>query len=450
MPTNTIFIPLLLLAACNCLFHVANAQTILNPHNDNVSDVEKAVVRARAINSYPKLPLIKRMEKDETARTAASHVLFSWPMRANENYDDIPNYYTIVNYWDLSSGSTTIQDWHCGARTYNGHNGADIALWPFWWRMKDNFNVLAVAAASGVVIDVVENNVDTRCILASYTGNRVAVLHSDSSISYYAHVKQDGVIVAVNDVVSEGQALAYIASSGRSTYPHLHFQVEDKNGTDIEPFKNSSAPDCNPGTTDTWWKSQKPYWEPQINRIATHYTKPTLWGPDDAAADYFCQQHENARLKNNFSPGDSIYFYLYFHDIQENDDWDITVIQPDGTNWYTSSGTHSGSANPFTYYFRSRRLPSGAQTGTWKMLVSYRNVYYRHYFTVSCAGNYTLSGQTGSYGRIASDFIESSATASSGDEVRLQAANSITLKPGFIALSGSALKARIRPCNFSD
>ena len=197
---------------------------------DNVTAQERQRVRAKALKHYPKLKQLKSLEEDNIQnRTTATHVLFAWPMRANNNYDDIPNYYSIVNYWDLTSGSGT-GDWQCNSRTYDGHNGADIALWPFWWRMKDNFNVFAVAAASGIVIDVVQGNIDTRCLLATYTSNRVAVLHSDRSISYYIHIKQNGALVAEDDVVSTGQALAYIASSGRSTYPHLHFQVEDKNG----------------------------------------------------------------------------------------------------------------------------------------------------------------------------------------------------------------------------
>ncbi len=217
----------------------------------------------------------------------------------------------------------------------------------------------------------------------------------------------------------------------------------------IEPFKNSS-PDCNTSTTDSWWQSQKPYWEPQVNRIATHFSRPSLWGPDDQASDFWCPQNEHPRLKNNFATSDSIYFYIYFHDLQQNDEWDITVKRPDGTDWYTTSGTHSGANTPYTYYYYSRKLPSNAASGAWTALVNYRNVSYRHYFTVNCESNYTLTTQTGSYARIASDYIESSAATSNGNEVRLQAANSITLKPGFNAVAGSVFKARIRDCNYAD
>ncbi len=438
-----------LLIVTGLSFGNATAQSLSSPHTDNISDTEKARIRAKAVQHYPKLDSLRKSFTEENDPVSeATHVLFSWPMSVNGNYDDIPNYYSIVNYWDFGTGAAQT-DWQCGTRTYDGHNGADIALWPFWWRMKDNQNVFAVAAAPGIVIDVVQNNIDTRCLLLNYTSNRVAILHSDSSISYYVHIKQNGALVNENDVVSREQPVAYIASSGRSTYPHLHFQVADKDGNNIEPFKNSS-PDCNTSTTDSWWQNQKPYWEPQINRIATHYTTPALWGSDPDAPNIFCQLNETPALKNSFIPSDSIYYAIYFHDLQENDTWDFTVTRPDGTNWFSISNNNSGAAAPYTYRYYARRLPLDAMPGTWTCLVTYRNISYRHYFVVNCPASYSLTNESGSYGRIASGFIVSSSVATAGNNVLLQAADNITLSPGFHAQEGTVFKARIRDCNFSD
>ncbi len=440
----------IILAAFPCIILPSiNRVYAQQQHNDNVTPEERASIAAKAKSFYSKLGALKQSNEVSGEQLTVSHVLFAWPMRVNSNYDDIPNYYSTVNYWDMGSG-TSEQDWRCGTRTYDGHNGVDIALWPFWWRMKDNYNVYAVAAAPGIVFDYQSSRPDDNCALSSTSANYVTLLHSDSSISYYYHVKNSGVLVNIGDVVTEGQPLAYIASSGRSTYPHLHFQVEDKNGNDIEPFKNSGSPDCNTKNTDTWWKNQKPYWEPQVNRVATHYSRPTLWGPDGDASDYFCREYEVARFKNNYSAGDSIYFYIYFQDLQNNDTWDIDVIDPSGTTWYSSSGTNSSATSAFTYKSYSRKLPSNAETGTWKVAITYRSVIYRHYFTVDCTSSYALSSQTGSYGRIASSYIQSTAITSNGNEVKLQAGSYLEFKPGFHAVSGSELKARIRSCNYSE
>ncbi|HEX5655238.1 MAG TPA: M23 family metallopeptidase [Chitinophagaceae bacterium] len=419
-------------------------------HNDNLPAAEQSRIFAKAAQYYHRLgELKKRYPPTDANRTAAGHVLFSWPLKVNSNYDDIPNYYSIVNYWDLTSGSAET-DWQCGSRTYNGHNGTDIALWPFWWRMKDNDNVFAAAAAPGVVIDVVQGFGDENCELSSFPTNIVSLLHSDSSISHYLHLKANSALVNENDIVSEGQPLAVIGSSGRSTYPHLHFQVEDKNNNSIEPFKNPVSPDCNTLNSDTWWKNQKPYWEPQVNRIATHSGRPSLWGPDDTDADYFCRNNENARLKNNFSAGDSLYAYIYFHDMQSNDDYDLEIIAPNGSVRYSNSRTNSGAAFSFGYYFEPFKIPANAETGTWQLRVTYRAKLYKHYFTVSCVANYNLSTESGSYGRIASDYIQSTTIVAGSNDVRLQAGNYIDLKPGFHAQAGTTFKARIRECNYTD
>jgi hypothetical protein len=406
-------------------------------------------IRQKATLYYPKLALLAKQLNGEARISSNHHVLFGWPMRAAENYVDQPNYYSTVNYWDLSSTSAEV-DWQCNSRTYNGHNGVDIALFPFWWRMKDNFNVYAVAAAPGIVIDVLDGYADERCVLANNTSNFIAIMHSDSSISYYRHLKLNGMLVSEDDIVYQGQAIGYIASSGRSTYPHLHFQVADKNGNNIEPYKNSSSPDCNNLNTDSWWQNQKPYWEPRINRIATHYGKPALWGPDDNNSDYWCKEHEAPRLRNNFSPSDSIYFAYYFQDLQAGDEWSVAVREPDGTVVYSTTRTYNGSSSPFSYFFNGYKLASNAPSGTWRFNVTYRSITYRHYFTVNCVSSYTLDNETGDYARVASSSIQTTAVASAGDEVWLQAGTSIEFKPGFQAVPGSSLKARIKSCTSVD
>ena len=49
----------------------------------------------------------------------------------------------------------------------------------------------------------------------------------------YAHNQR--VLVAVGDTVQKGQAIALIGSTGRSTGPHLHFEVL-KQGRAVDPM----------------------------------------------------------------------------------------------------------------------------------------------------------------------------------------------------------------------
>jgi murein DD-endopeptidase MepM/ murein hydrolase activator NlpD len=57
-------------------------------------------------------------------------------------------------------------------------------------------------------------------------GNAVRIRHAGGFTSWYFHIRQNGVLVNVGDVVTQGQAIATSGNTGRSTTAHLHFQVQ--------------------------------------------------------------------------------------------------------------------------------------------------------------------------------------------------------------------------------
>lgn len=65
-------------------------------------------------------------------------------------------------------------------------------------------------------------------------GNLVEVMHPEGMVTRYAHTAD--ILVSAGDVVEKGQVLALIGLSGRSTGPHVHYEVL-KNGTQINPSK---------------------------------------------------------------------------------------------------------------------------------------------------------------------------------------------------------------------
>ena len=64
-------------------------------------------------------------------------------------------------------------------------------------------------------------------------GNHVIITHNDGSVAMYWHLKKDGVIINVGDTVTKGQLIGYSGNTGYTAFPHLHFQVQNKEGNDI-------------------------------------------------------------------------------------------------------------------------------------------------------------------------------------------------------------------------
>ena len=54
-------------------------------------------------------------------------------------------------------------------------------------------------------------------------GNVVVISHGQGFITYYAHAMR--LLVNQGDKVRKGQLIALVGSSGKSSAPHLHFEV---------------------------------------------------------------------------------------------------------------------------------------------------------------------------------------------------------------------------------
>ncbi len=64
-------------------------------------------------------------------------------------------------------------------------------------------------------------------------GNLVIVSHANGFVTYYAHCSK--FLVQAGDQVTQGQPIAAVGSTGRSTGPHCHFEVRYQN-TPIDPL----------------------------------------------------------------------------------------------------------------------------------------------------------------------------------------------------------------------
>jgi len=95
--------------------------------------------------------------------------------------------------------------WHAGV-DFAGRQGSDV-----------------IAVASGVVTWSSER---------SGYGNMVEINHSDGFVTRYAHNEVN--VAKLGAIVKKGELIANMGSSGRSTGPHVHFEVF-KNGRTVDP-----------------------------------------------------------------------------------------------------------------------------------------------------------------------------------------------------------------------
>jgi len=65
-------------------------------------------------------------------------------------------------------------------------------------------------------------------------GNRIVIEHADGFQTRYSHL--DKIVVKAGDPVKAGQKIGLVGSTGRSTGPHLHYEIR-YNGGPIDPLK---------------------------------------------------------------------------------------------------------------------------------------------------------------------------------------------------------------------
>lgn len=93
------------------------------------------------------------------------------------------------------------------------------------------------ATKSGVVVDVQHFNGSTTSSGMSSYGNMVRLYHPETdTYSRYAHCS--AILVSVGDSVSQGQTIARIGTTGRSTGNHLHFEISTNvsNSSRVNPL----------------------------------------------------------------------------------------------------------------------------------------------------------------------------------------------------------------------
>ena len=137
---------------------------------------------------------------------------------ARNSIEEAPVHMPITGNFRQSSGFGNRKDPFSGGRAF--HSGLDFA------------------APSGTIVYSAATGIITFVGTKSGYGNVVEVTHPSGLISRYAHLSS--FLSKEGQAVTTGTPIAKVGSTGRSTGPHLHFEVR-KSDAPLDPIKYLNA-----------------------------------------------------------------------------------------------------------------------------------------------------------------------------------------------------------------
>lgn len=327
-----------------------------------LTDVERADIKQELQTNVETLQHDNRLAAS-TVENRGTHPLFIWPVQKASNvaFNDV---WSISGYVDHNVAyPNQLTDYNCGSITYDtnagyNHQGVDIYNWPFTWKLMDENSVEIIAAADGQIIAKHDGEFDRSCGFNSNIWNAIYVQHNDGSVAWYGHMKNGSLSTKnVGDSVTQGEYLGIVGSSGNSTGPHLHFEVyTDVSFTQlVDPFSGT----CNGMNTDSWWASQIPYSNPNINAVMAHSQAPDIFPT--------CPTTETTFESANFDISDLIFVSAYLRDQIASTPLALKIIRPNGSflfDWSIQTTTTSSS----WYYYWTFYADT---VGTWTWEVTY-------------------------------------------------------------------------------
>lgn len=111
-----------------------------------------------------------------------------------------------------------------------GHRSSPMGIGS---RNHGGIDLAARGAGGGYAAEAAAGGTVTFAGRAGGYGNMVEVTHADGSKTRYGHLQSMN--VKVGDQVAAGTPVGKVGSTGKSTGPHLHFEVIDKNGQKVNP-----------------------------------------------------------------------------------------------------------------------------------------------------------------------------------------------------------------------
>lgn len=190
---------------------------ILSPNGDPATGPMRLVISGDKVevvrlpqNAVPRRPSLADL--DHTFGTTPGYLppYYNTPAKPNDNYYPNPNVLRGKMLWPVNGAVSS----GFGTRGNRRHEGIDIPM---------PANTPIHAARNGIVSRTGNNSTPG---FRGY-GNFVLLDHGNGLQTFYAHCSS--VAVVQGQRIMQGQTIAYVGCTGRSTANHLHFEVRVNN-----------------------------------------------------------------------------------------------------------------------------------------------------------------------------------------------------------------------------
>lgn len=170
------------------------------------------------------------------------------------------------------------------------------------------YNLPVSAALDGEVVDVVDGVPENKLgevNISKNWGNTIIINHGEGLFSATSHLLSDSIKVKKGDKIKKGDMLATCGNSGRSPYPHIHFQFQktDKLGDATYKFPFSSY----------------------IERKDDSLYLRTFDYPDEKTFVQNVETHKAMKKAFTFKLGDKLRFETSLNGKNKTEEWEVKI-----------------------------------------------------------------------------------------------------------------------------
>lgn len=247
--------------------HADSQKRVPLPPLPALPEIGAPVELAQAVIAPPPVPPPLKLEPKEVAAIQRGDSLASFLSRHNVTLEQLKSFNPGLEVSDLAvgrvvrvakaapgqsllairpvtSGGASWPDTpgFAPVRTNQSPAGQDTYMWPtkgvftsgYGWRWGRMHKGIDIANNTGTPIHAARQGVVTFSGWSGAYGYLVEIAHGDGDSTRYAHNSR--LLVSKGQMVSRGMKISLMGSTGRSTGPHLHFEIRRSGGAAINPL----------------------------------------------------------------------------------------------------------------------------------------------------------------------------------------------------------------------